>query len=48
MWLAWPAISVRQLQWRDERKLVSPGHEDHRGVYVPEQVQEMDHNAKCH
>jgi DNA-binding transcriptional MerR regulator len=34
-------ISLRQLQWWDERKLVSPRQEDHRRVYVPEQVLEI-------
>ena len=34
-------ISLRQLQWWDERKLVSPRKEDRRRVYVPEQVLEI-------
>ena len=34
-------ISLRQLQWWDERKLVSPRQEDHRRLYVPEQVLEI-------
>ena len=34
-------ISLRQLQWWDERKLVSPRQEGHRRVYVPEQVLEI-------
>src|SRR3954452_16789921 len=34
-------ISLRQLQWWDERKLVSPRKQDHRRVYVPEQVLEI-------
>jgi DNA-binding transcriptional MerR regulator len=34
-------VSRRQLQWWDERKLVSPRIEDHRRVYVPEQVLEI-------
>ena len=34
-------ISLRQLQWWDERKLVSPRKEGHRRVYVPEQVLEI-------
>jgi len=34
-------ISLRQLQWWDERKLVSPHQEGHRRVYVPEQVLEI-------
>jgi DNA-binding transcriptional MerR regulator len=34
-------VSLRQLQWWDERKLVSPRIEDHRRVYVPDQVLEI-------
>ena len=34
-------ISLRQLQWWDERKLVSPRQEGHRRVYVTEQVLEI-------
>ena len=34
-------VSRRQLQWWDERKLISPCIEDHRRVYVPEQVLEI-------
>jgi DNA-binding transcriptional MerR regulator len=34
-------ISLRQLQWWDECKLVSPRQEGHRRVYVPEQVLEI-------
>ena len=34
-------VSLRQLQWWDERKLVSPCIEDHRRVYVPDQVVEI-------
>src|SRR5512132_2889045 len=34
-------ISLRQLQWWDERKLVSPRQEGHRRVYVPEQALEI-------
>src|SRR5260370_8687716 len=29
-------VSLRQLQWGDERKVVSPQHEGHKGVYRPE------------
>ena len=31
-------ISLRQLQWWDERKLISPRQEGHKRVYLPEQV----------
>jgi len=31
-------ISGRQLQWWDERKLISPRQEGHKRVYLPEQV----------
>src|SRR6516165_7816086 len=34
-------VSLRQMQWWDERKLVSPRIEDHRRVYIPEQVLEI-------
>lgn len=34
-------VSLRQLQWWDERKVVSPRHEGHRRVYLPEQVIEI-------
>ena len=34
-------ISLRQMQWWDERKLVSPRIKDHRRVYIPEQVLEI-------
>jgi DNA-binding transcriptional MerR regulator len=34
-------ISLRQLQWWDERKVVSPRKEDHRRFYIPEQVLEI-------
>jgi DNA-binding transcriptional MerR regulator len=34
-------VSLRQLQWWDERKVVSPEHEGHRRVYSPEQVVEI-------
>lgn len=34
-------VSLRQLQWLDERKLVSPPIEDHRRVYTGEQVLEI-------
>jgi DNA-binding transcriptional MerR regulator len=33
--------SLRQLQWWDERKLISPRQEGHRRVYLPEQVIEI-------
>ena len=35
------AVSLRQLQWWDERKVVSPRHEGHRRVYFPTEVIEI-------
>ena len=34
-------VSLRQLQWWDERKVVSPRHEGHRRVYAPAEVVEI-------
>lgn len=34
-------VSLRQLQWWDERKVVSPRHEGHKRVYSPEEVLEI-------
>jgi DNA-binding transcriptional MerR regulator len=34
-------VSKRQLQWWDERKVVSPRRDAHRRVYVPQQVLEI-------
>ena len=34
-------ISLRQLQWWDERHVVSPQHQGHKRVYSPEQVLEI-------
>ena len=34
-------VSLRQLQWWDERKVVSPRHEGHRRLYSPEEVVEI-------
>src|SRR5882757_737270 len=34
-------VSLRQLQWWDERKVVSPQHEGHKRVYQPEEVIEV-------
>src|SRR4051812_24699459 len=34
-------VSLRQLQWWDERKVVSPRHEGHRRVYFPAEVVEI-------
>jgi DNA-binding transcriptional MerR regulator len=34
-------ISLRQLQWWDERKLISPRQEGHKRVYLPEEVTEI-------
>ncbi len=35
------AVSLRQLQWWDERKVVSPRHEGHRRVYLASEVVEI-------
>ncbi len=34
-------VSLRQLQWWDERKVVSPRHEGHKRVYTAEEVVEI-------
>jgi len=34
-------VSLRQLQWWDERKVVSPRHEGHRRIYFPADVVEI-------
>ena len=34
-------VSLRQLQWWDERKVVSPRHEGHKRVYLTEEVIEI-------
>lgn len=34
-------VSLRQLQWWDERKVVSPRHEGHRRVYLSTEVVEI-------
>jgi DNA-binding transcriptional MerR regulator len=34
-------VSLRQLQWWDERKVVSPRHEGHRRIYLPAEVIEI-------
>ena len=34
-------VSLRQLQWWDEQKVVSPRHEGHRRVYAPAEVVEI-------
>ncbi len=34
-------VSLRQLQWWDEKKVVSPRHEGHRRVYSPDEVVEI-------
>jgi len=34
-------VSLRQLQWWDERKVVSPRHEGHRRVYLSAEVVEI-------
>jgi len=38
---AFADVSLRQLQWWDERKVVSPRHEGHRRVYDPAEVIEI-------
>jgi len=35
------SVSLRQLQWWDERHVVSPEHQGHKRVYAPEQVVEI-------
>ena len=39
--LALTGITARQLQWWDERKVVSPRHEGHKRIYLPEEVVEI-------
>ena len=34
-------VSLRQLQWWDERKVVSPSHEGHRRIYLAAEVIEI-------
>jgi DNA-binding transcriptional MerR regulator len=34
-------VSLRQLQWWDERKVVSPQQDGHKRVYMPEEVVEI-------
>ncbi|HYZ82870.1 MAG TPA: MerR family transcriptional regulator [Bryobacteraceae bacterium] len=34
-------VSLRQLQWWDERKVVSPRHASHKRIYLPEEVVEI-------
>ena len=34
-------VSLRQLQWWDERKVVSPRHEGHKRIYDPAEVVEV-------
>ncbi|MGH9608761.1 MAG: MerR family transcriptional regulator [Bryobacteraceae bacterium] len=34
-------VSLRQLQWWDERKVVSPRHESHKRIYLAEEVVEI-------
>jgi DNA-binding transcriptional MerR regulator len=34
-------VSLRQLQWWDERNVVSPRQEGHRRVYLPQEVMEV-------
>lgn len=35
------SVSLRQLQWWDERHVVSPEHQGHKRIYSPEQVVEI-------
>jgi len=35
------SVSLRQLQWWDEQKVVSPRHEGHRRIYSPAEVVEI-------
>ncbi len=35
------SVSLRQLQWWDERHVISPDHQGHKRVYSPEQVVEI-------
>ena len=35
------SVSLRQLQWWDEQKVVSPRHEGHKRVYAPAEVVEI-------
>lgn len=35
------SVSLRQLQWWDERHVVSPDHQGHKRLYTPEQVVEI-------
>src|SRR5579872_2387935 len=35
------SVSLRQLQWWDERKVVSPRHEGHRRIYFAAEVIEI-------
>ena len=34
-------VSLRQIQWWDERKVVSPRHEGHKRVYLPQKAIEI-------
>jgi len=34
-------VSLRQLQWWDERKVVSPRHQGHKRIYLPQEVIEI-------
>ena len=34
-------VSLRQLQWWDEQKVVSPRHEGHKRIYSPAEVVEI-------
>jgi DNA-binding transcriptional MerR regulator len=34
-------VSLRQLQWWDEQNVVSPRHDGHKRVYLPQEVIEV-------
>src|SRR3954471_852442 len=34
-------VSLRQLQWWDEQKVVSPRHDGHKRIYLPQEVIEV-------
>ncbi|MGA2771039.1 MAG: MerR family transcriptional regulator [Bryobacteraceae bacterium] len=34
-------VSLRQLQWREERRVVSPGQDNHKRLYQPDQAIEV-------
>ena len=40
-------VSLRQLQWWDERKIIVPGHDGHARTYTPQQLLEVRIVADC-